>query len=417
MTVRASQLGALTDALAAVLPFKEPADSVLRGFFRHHRGLGQDDRAFIAEGVFAALRRLASLRVQAGSGSPRRLAIAVTVRELGASLREIEGALSTAETAWAKEFKAAKPVLSPAEAAELPDWLWDKLTVALPAGERDALVRSWLAPAPLDLRINSMKITRDQAQAQLKATGIDAEPTPYSPLGLRVSGKPALQAHPLFTSGAIEVQDEGSQLLGLLVAPRRTDMVADFCAGAGGKTMLLGALMRSQGRVYAFDVSRARLARFKPRLARSGLSNVQPTLIENERDTHIKRLAGKIDRVLVDAPCSGFGTLRRNPDLKWRQTAAGIAELAAKQGRILTAAAALVKPGGRLVYATCSFVRAENQDVVAAFLAAHPQFQVLPANAALAQQHIALDTGEYLQLYPQHHGCDGFFAAVLVRKA
>jgi 16S rRNA (cytosine967-C5)-methyltransferase len=121
MTVRASQLGALTDALAAVLPFKEPADSVLRGFFRHHRGLGQDDRAFIAEGVFAALRRLASLRVQAGSSSPRRLAIAATVRELGASLREIEGALSIAETAWAKEFKAAKPVLSPAEAAELPD--------------------------------------------------------------------------------------------------------------------------------------------------------------------------------------------------------------------------------------------------------------------------------------------------------
>jgi 16S rRNA (cytosine967-C5)-methyltransferase len=367
--------------------------------------------------VFAALRRLASLRAQAGSGSPRRLAIAVTLRELGASLREIEGALSTAETAWAKEFKAAKPVLSPAEAAELPEWLWDKLTAALPAGERDALVRSWLASAPLDLRINSMKITRDQAQAQLKATGIDAAPTPYSPLGLRVGGKPALQSHPLFTSGAIEVQDEGSQLLGLLVAPRRTDMVADFCAGAGGKTMLLGALMRSQGRVYAFDVSRARLARFKPRLARSGLSNVQPTLIENERDTHIKRLAGKIDRVLVDAPCSGFGTLRRNPDLKWRQAAEAIPELAIKQARILAAAATLVKPGGRLVYATCSVLPDENEAIVEAFVGAHPEFALSDAAAELRRAGVALDTGPTLKLSTARHGCDGFFAAVLERSA
>ncbi|HEX4523424.1 MAG TPA: RsmB/NOP family class I SAM-dependent RNA methyltransferase [Casimicrobiaceae bacterium] len=417
MTVRASQLGALTDALAAALPFKEPADSVLRGFFRHHRGLGQDDRAFIAEGVFAALRRLASLRAQAGSGSPRRLAIAVTVRELGASLREIEGALSTAETAWAKEFKAAKPVLSPAESAELPEWLWDKLSAALPASERDALTRSWLMTAPLDLRVNTMKITRDQAQAQLESSGIESEPTPYSPLGLRVGGKPALQSHPLFTSGAIEVQDEGSQLLGLLVAPRRTDMVVDFCAGAGGKTMLLGALMRSQGRLYAFDVSRARLARFKPRLARSGLSNVQPTLIENERDTHIKRLAGKIDRVLVDAPCSGFGTLRRNPDLKWRQAADAIPELAIKQARILAAAATLVKPGGRLVYATCSVLPDENEAIVEAFVGAHPEFALGDAAAELRRAGVALDTGRTLKLSTPRHGCDGFFAAVLERAA
>ncbi|HEX3631152.1 MAG TPA: RsmB/NOP family class I SAM-dependent RNA methyltransferase [Casimicrobiaceae bacterium] len=416
MTVRASQLGALTDALAAVLPFKEPADSVLRGFFRHHRGLGQDDRAFIAEGVFAALRRLASLRVQAGSSTPRRLAIAVTLRELGASLRELEGALSPAELAWAKEFKAAKPVLSQAEAAELPEWLWGRLSTALPAAERDALTRSWLATAPLDLRVNTMKITRDQARAQLESSGIEAEPTPYSPLGLRVAGKPALQAHPLFTSGAVEVQDEGSQLLGLLVAPRRTDMVADFCAGAGGKTMLLGALMRSQGRVYAFDVSRARLARFKPRLARSGLSNVQPTLIENERDTHIKRLAGKLDRVLVDAPCSGFGTLRRNPDLKWRQTAEAIPELAIKQARILAAASTLVKPGGRLVYATCSVLPDENEAIVEAFVGAHPEFALGDAAADLKRAGVALDTGRMLKLSTARHGCDGFFAAVLERS-
>ena len=232
-----------------------------------------------------------------------------------------------------------------------------------------------------------------------------------------MSGKPALQLHPLFTSGAIEVQDEGSQLLALLMAPRRTDMIADFCAGAGGKTMLLGALMRSQGRIYAFDVSRARLTRFKPRLARSGLSNVQPTLIENERDTHIKRLAGKLDRVLVDAPCSGFGTLRRNPDLKWRQPEGAIAQLAAKQAKILAAAATLVKPGGRLVYATCSVLREENEDIVGAFVAAHPEFAPGDAAAELRRAGVPLDTGPTLKLSTPRHGCDGFFAAVLERAA
>ncbi len=193
-------------------------------------------------------------------------------------------------------------------------------------------------------------------------------------------------------------------------------MVVDLCAGAGGKTLLLGALMRSQGRIYAFDVSARRLARLKPRLARSGLSNVQPALIQNERDTHVKRLAGKIDRVLVDAPCSGLGTLRRNPDLKWRQTPAGMAELTAKQVRILAAAATMVKTGGRIVYATCSVLPEENEAIVEAFLATHPQFALGNAAAELAKANIALDTGPLLKLYPHRHGCDGFFAAVLERN-
>jgi 16S rRNA (cytosine967-C5)-methyltransferase len=205
--------------------------------------------------------------------------------------------------------------------------------------------------------------------------------------------------------------------LGYLVAPRRTDMVVDFCAGAGGKTLLLGALMRSQGRVYAFDVSRRRLARFKPRLARSGLSNVHPVLIAGERDPHVKRLAGKIDRVLVDAPCSGLGTLRRNPDLKWRQSPAAIGELALKQQKILAAAATLVIPGGRIVYATCSVLPEENEAIVDGFLAAHAQFAIGDAAAELARAGIALDTGAMLRLAPHRHGCDGFFAAVLERAA
>ncbi|KAG0162142.1 hypothetical protein DFQ30_003098, partial [Apophysomyces sp. BC1015] len=217
--------------------------------------------------------------------------------------------------------------------------------------------------------------------------------------------------------GGFEVQDEGSQLLCQLVAPRRGEMVVDFCAGAGGKTLALGAMMRSTGRLYAFDVSDKRLGKLKPRLARSGLSNVHPVVIDSEHDVKIKRLSGKIDRVLVDAPCSGLGTLRRNPDLKWRQSPQSVAELAVKQASILAAAARLIKPGGRLVYATCSLLGDENESVVEQFIAEHPQFQLVPASQVLAEQKIALDTGEYLALWPHRHGTDGFFAAVMQRVA
>jgi 16S rRNA (cytosine967-C5)-methyltransferase len=415
MNTRARALAALADALAAVLPLTGPADGTLRDFFRAHRQLGQHDRAFVADGVFAVLRRRRSLIAHAQTSAPRALAIAAASRELGLSLRELDDALAPDERAWAREFKARKPDLTPAEAADLPDWLWETLGKAIPA-ERDALARAWLAPAQLDLRVNPFKTSRDAARAALAADGIDASPTPYSPLGLRVAGKPALQRHRLFIDGAIEVQDEGSQLLCFLVAPKRSEMIVDFCAGAGGKTLLLGALMRSQGRLYAFDVSPRRLANLKPRLARSGLSNVHPVRITDERDNHVKRLAGKIDRVLVDAPCSGFGTLRRNPDLKWRYPQTAIVELAAKQARVVAAAAGLVKPGGRLVYATCSVLPDENEAIVEGFLAARSDFALGDAATELARAGIVLDTGRMLRLYPHRHGCDGFFAAVLERS-
>jgi 16S rRNA (cytosine967-C5)-methyltransferase len=240
---------------------------------------------------------------------------------------------------------------------------------------------------------------------------------PYSPLGIRLQGKPALQKHPRFLDGSFEVQDEGSQLLGPLLAPRRGEMVCDFCAGAGGKTLLLGAMMNSTGRLYAFDVSEKRLAKLKPRLARSGLSNVQGLLIAHERDTKVKRLAGKFDRVLVDAPCSGLGTLRRNPDLKWRQTPESVAELTIKQAAILAAAASLVKTGGRLVYATCSLLTEENEAIVEAFLAGHGDFQLVPVGELLAAQKIPLEMGQFLRMDPARHSTDGFFAAVLERAA
>ena len=320
MTLRANQIAGLADAIADIRPLSSPADALLYHFFRRHRAMGQHDRAFITDGVFAYLRRRRSLEELAQTTHPSKLALAVTVRELGHSVRDLVPVVKDADAAWVAAFKArlGSP-LAPAVAADLPDWLWTRLGEACGDDERALLARAWLAPASLDLRINPLKTTRDDARASLAASGIDAVPTPWSPLGLRVSGRPQLGRHSLVTGGALEVQDESSQLVGYLVAPRRSEMVVDFCAGAGGKTLLLGALMRSQGRLYAFDVAERRLANLKPRLARSGLSNVHPQLIASERDAKIKRLGGKIDRVLVDAPCTGFGTLRRNPDLKWRQ--------------------------------------------------------------------------------------------------
>jgi len=411
-------LAAAEEALGRVLTMTQPADAVLSGYFRAHRELGQHDRAFIAETVFGVLRRRYGLEYHTGAATPRRLLLAWLNRVQGVSLRQLEPLLGRDDALWAAALKATPELASPLYvAAELPPWLVAMLAAEMPEGEILALGRALAQPAPLDLRVNALLTTREKVLRQLIIEGINAQPTPHAPLGIRIDGNPALSRNPLFTSGRIEVQDEGSQLLCYLLAPKRREMVVDFCAGAGGKTLALGVLMQSQGRLYAFDVSEARLNKFKPRLKRSGLSNVHPQLLASENDLKVKRLAGKIDRVLVDAPCSGFGTLRRNPDLKWRQSEAGIAELAAKQRAILTAAAALLKPGGRLVYATCSFLRAENQDIVAAFLAAHPHFSLVPANEVLKQQHIALDTGEFLQLYPHRHGCDGFFAAVMARAA
>jgi 16S rRNA (cytosine967-C5)-methyltransferase len=404
-------------ALAEVLTFKVPADAVLSRYFRAHAGLGQQDRAFVAETVFAALRRLRLLESLTGGRDPRCIALAALTRLRGISLRELDAALKPREREWLADLKARPEDGSLAVRCDLPDWLIARLQRQCNEEDLLTLAQSMQQAAPLDLRVNLIKAERDAVLAQLTAEGIAAHATPYSPVGIRLRDKPALNRHALFLEGCVEVQDEGSQLLCTLLAPRRGEMVADFCAGAGGKTLALGAIMRSSGRLYAFDTSEKRLARLKPRLARSGLSNVHPQWIASERDARLKRLAGKLDRVLVDAPCTGLGTLRRNPDLKWRQSEQSVAELRAKQDAILAAAAKLVKPGGALVYATCSLLDEENREVVESFLSAHAQFELRPAAAELAQQRIDLDTGEFLRLTPHAHGTDGFFAALLRRIA
>jgi 16S rRNA (cytosine967-C5)-methyltransferase len=412
------QLDAAADALGTILRFERPADAVLHEYFRKRPALGSHDRAFVAETTFGLLRHKRLIDQLVPDAIPRIQILTYLTRVTGISVRELAPLLKGDEIEVVSRVRGADTrALPPAVQADLPDWVFERLRARMTEESVLALARALQQPAPLDLRVNTVRMRREDAIEQLRASGIDCAATPFSPAGIRVKGKPAINRHPLFLDGSIEVQDEGSQLLAYLLAPRRGELVVDFCAGAGGKTLALAALMHSHGRVYAFDVSAHRLARLKPRLKRSGLSNIHPAVISNENDARVKRLASRINRVLVDAPCSGLGTLRRNPDLKWRQSPAGVQELKNKQTAILTSAARLVKPGGRLVYATCSLLVEENEEVVQHLLGERKDLVIVPAGEVLHGQRIALDTGTYLQLRPDIHGTDGFFAAVIDRAS
>jgi len=417
-------LEATADLVGLVLKFDHPADQVVSRFFREHRELGPRERSTLAETVYAVLRKKLLFDHLSPSGvgpKERRMAI------LGFHGQRdfLKSALSDAEKRWLDNCDAITPEdLLERHRHNLPEWLVAPLKAQL-GGEFWALAQSLQQPAPLDLRVNALTDKRPDVEKELALAGIRSVPTPYSPWGLRVDGKPPLTKLDAFARGAIEVQDEGSQLLALLLDAKRGEMVVDFCAGAGGKTLAIGAMMRSTGRLYAFDTSAHRLDALKPRLARSKLSNVHPAAIAHERDDRVKRLAGKIDRVLVDAPCSGLGTLRRNPDLKWRQSPESVRELTVKQAAILQSAARLVKSGGRLVYATCSVLPDENEAIAEAFGAANPDFEVVDAGELLGALKIPKAAGlcaggeggtRYLRLWPHRHDTDGFFAAVWRRK-
>ena len=417
-------LEACSELLRLTLKFDHPADAVVSRFFRDHRTLGPRERATLAGTVYTVLRKKLLFDHFAPSGSgprERRLAI-LGFFGPGDFLRS---ALNEQEIRWLDQCEQIDSVdLMERHRHNLPEWLVQPLKDQLGAGFWP-LVESLNLGAGLDLRVNAFSAKRAEVQKALAQAGIKALPTPYSPWGLRIAGKPALNKVEAFTRGAFEVQDEGSQLLALLVDAGRGEMVVDFCAGAGGKTLALGATMRSTGRLYAFDTSAHRLDALKPRLARSGLSNVHPAAIAHERDERVKRLVGKIDRVLVDAPCSGLGTLRRNPDLKWRLTPQLVDEMAVKQSAILQSAARMLKPGGRLVYATCSLLVQENELVAEAFAGLNDDFLPLDAGEIMTNLKVAGAEGlcsggknglKYLRLWPHQHSTDGFFAAVWQMK-
>jgi 16S rRNA (cytosine967-C5)-methyltransferase len=417
-------LEACTELVRLTLKFDHPADAIVSRFFRDNRGLGPRERATLAETVYTVLRKKLLFDHLAPSGSgpkERRLAI-LGFYGPGDFLRS---ALTDQEKRWLDQCEAVKPDdLMERHRHNLPEWLVQPLKDQLGQGFWP-LVENLNLGAGLDLRVNALKAKRADVQKELQQAGIKAVPTPFSPLGLRIAGKPALNKNEAFLRGDFEVQDEGSQLLAMLVDAKRGEMVVDFCAGAGGKTLALGAAMRSTGRLYAFDTSAHRLDALKPRMARSGLSNVHPAAIAHERDDRVKRLSGKLDRVLVDAPCTGLGTLRRNPDLKWRQNMAGVEEMAVKQAAILQSAARMVKSGGRLVYATCSVLPQENEAIADAFSAANPEFVPLSAGEVLSNLKVenapslcsgGVDGQLYLRLWPHLHQTDGFFAAVWQKK-
>lgn len=412
-----------------------PADQVLAGWFRARRYVGAKDRRAIAGAVFAILRQRAglawALAAADARAGPRQLVLAwgllVEGWDKAMLAQAFDGSrygpapLGEAEARVAEAL--ARQAWPPKDAplgvrVGLPEWLAHALPESL--GEAGLAALS-LDEAPVDLRVNTLKTSRAQAQAALKAIAIASAPTPLSPWGLRLDARAALGPTQPFRDGLVEVQDEGSQLAALLVDARPGLKVVDFCAGAGGKSLALAQAMDNKGRVVALDISKVRLDRAGERLRRAGAHIVQRRVLASHRDPWVRRHKGAWDRVLVDAPCTGTGTLRRNPDRKWTLWPKDVGELKALQGDILASAARLVAPGGRLIYATCSLLPAENEEVVEPFLADRPDFEAARIADVWAEvlpgaPYPGDPAAPYLRLDPAHAGTDGFFIAVLQRR-
>ncbi|HVB69529.1 MAG TPA: RsmB/NOP family class I SAM-dependent RNA methyltransferase [Acetobacteraceae bacterium] len=433
----AARLAASIELLAAIDASPRPADAVANDFFRGRRYIGAADRRAVSEATWEVLRaprRLAWWLARAGApATPRLRAAAAALLRPGGSLPVLTRLFSGGQFAAAPLAPAElaalaalaghtleHPAMPEAVRLELPDWLLPHLAARFGpalAAEATAL----LAPAALDLRTNLLKTTRDEARAALAAEGIEAVPTPFSPWGLRIAGRRNVTAGAAFRAGLVEIQDEGSQLVALLADARPGQTVADFCAGAGGKTLALAMTMQNHGRLIACDVSEPRLDGAIRRLRRAGVHNAERHLL-TAGDKWAKRRAGAFDRVLVDAPCTGTGTWRRNPDARTRLTPQDLDELVVRQAAILDQAAPLVRNGGKLIYATCSLLAEENEAQVTRFLARHPDFAQVPLARAwpLAVPppgpDPALALTQALALTPARHGTDGFFAAVLERR-
>ena len=429
----AAQVAAAIELLAAIAADGRPADSVASYYFKTRRYIGSKDRRAISNRVWGVLRRRARLgwwltQLEAEDFPRERvLADLVLTERLGepdlkhlfSGEKNCPEKLTPADRGLITEL-SSKDIFNhgmPAWVrAEFPEWIEPRLADLFgeELGREMGVMRE---EAPVDLRVNTLKGDRDTALGALAKEGFKSEPTPLSPVGLRLPARISLTAQDLFKQGLVEVQDEGSQLVSLLTGAQPGQAVMDFCAGAGGKTLALAATMANKGRLVACDTHAGRSERAVLRLRRAGVHNVTRHVLDGEGDKWLKRQKGTFDRVLVDAPCSGSGTWRRNPDAKWRLSEQGLIELVALQGKILEQASELVKSGGRLVYATCSLLPEENERQVETFLAAHPDFALMPITDAWAE---TIGTacpvpGPYLRLSPANHGTDGFFAAVIYR--
>jgi len=455
-----ARIAAAIDILAAIDAAARPADDTAADYFRRRRYIGAKDRAAISAEIYAVLRHRSALDwwiaregtgrrppsphpnppPRAGEGGERservgaegiaRLRVVASLM-LGGTTQEslvasFDGArfrpaaLTPSEAALAQRLAGRTlqhPAMPRAVANDLPGWL--EAPLARVYGPRlEAEMEALNRPAPMDLRVNALKGDRDTALRALAAAGIKAETTRWSPLGLRLKARAPIAGLDIFKDGLIEVQDEASQLAALLAGARPGMRVVDFCAGAGGKTLALAAAMNNRGKLVACDTAAWRLDRAGRRLRRAGIGNVERRALSSERDLWVKRHAKSFDRVFVDAPCLGIGTWRRNPDAKWRGRPGDLAELTVRQRDILDSAARLVKPGGRLVYATCSLLFEENEDQARTFLAANPDFSLHPVARAWGETIGGASPAgdDYLRLTPARHGTDGFFVAIFERK-
>lgn len=410
------------EAVASVFQTPRPADAVLSAFFRARRFIGSKDRSAIAEEVYAVLRahaRVGWWTERIGLPQDARSQVLIWNMLDGVTYEQLHEICSGGKYAPAQltpdEAKALRrieggtldhPEMPSSVKYECPEWAEAGLRARFGADfyrELSAMLES----APLDLRVNVLKCDRATALKSLTEEGIRAKPTPYSPLGIRVEGRPPLGTSKSFKAGLVEIQDEGSQMVAGLVDAKAGEQVVDFCAGAGGKTLAIAAAMHNKGRVIACDVLDKRLKRAAERFRRAGLFNIETRPLTSERDPWVKRHKGMFDRVLVDAPCSGVGVWRRNPDSRWRVLGPGLSELVPLQYSILESASRLVKAGGRLVYATCSMLNEENAAQIEKFVQAHPEFSIVKCG---------LDGSDYLEMTPARHQTDGFFGAVLERS-
>ncbi len=430
-----ARVEAAISLLDAIGNERAPADDLVADYFRRHRFAGVKDRAAIARHIYGVLRRRGQIDwwlEQCGEAPDARHRLLAELAlyeewEPTAIARACDGdrfrprTLDEGEKRLVEKLAASKPVHRdmplPAR-GNFPVWLAPHLENALGS----SLMREMAAmqeEAALDLRVNALMTDRETALKNLKQEGVEAVRTPLSPLGLRVFGRVPLGQLEIFKRGEIEVQDEGSQLAALLADARPGMRVVDFCAGAGGKTLALAAAMKNRGHLVACDIATKRLERATQRLRRAGASIVQRVPLVSARDKWVKKHAASFDRVFVDAPCTGTGTWRRNPDAKWRLKPADLTELTALQAEILDSAQRLVKPGGRLLYATCSVLKEENEDQIASFLAGHDEFSLVPI-ASIWAEAVGGDCpgrNETLRLSPARNGTDGFFVAVMQRRA
>ncbi len=412
----AARIEAVIELLAEVMETPRPADALTSAYFRSRRFIGSKDRQAIITRLYRLMRAYYRLswwvRKANVDISARTLTIAALVLDKEHTAKSIDMVFSGERyapeplrrgEAMMVEALEGKSLISPdmpdTVKCECPPWAEASMRKALGARFESEL-SAMLDAAPMDVRVNTIKGKRDAVLKELKKEGFEAEAGQHAPNAIRMYGRPHIVQHPLFLNGVIEIQDEGSQMVAVVADAKPGEQVVDFCAGAGGKTLALAANMANKGRVIAMDVLAGRLERAKERFRRAGLHNIETRALTSERDKYVKRHQDHFDLVLVDAPCSGTGTWRRDPDKRWRQLGPGLETLMPLQKSILESACRMVKPGGRLVYATCSLLPDENEDQVDAFLAAHPQFK---------------RRGDDMKMTPAQHNTDGFYAAVLWR--